>query len=79
MIHPSHPKASADLRTLVTAQTAAQQRVADFGRACAIMLGLDADDPALRLDVANGNFETPDPRAESPAAVLPSDDATAVP
>jgi hypothetical protein len=63
MIHPIPPKPLAELRALVTAQNAAQQRVVDFGRACAMMLNLDASDPAMRVNLDAGQFETPDPVA----------------
>ena len=79
MNHAIPPKPLAELRALVTAQQAAQQRVLDYARACALMLGLDADDPAVRFDLQAGLFNVPDPSAPSLAAPLPSDNAPPVP
>ena len=63
-----------ELRNLMTASAASQQRVIDFGRACALMLGLDADDPALKFDAHSGTFEVADP---SPATPLAGTDTSA--
>ena len=47
------------LRELLAGQAAAQQRVVDFGRAAALMLGLDPNDPTMRFDAVNGAFVVP--------------------
>ncbi len=47
------------LRELLAGQAAAQQRVVDFGRAAALMLGLDPTDPTMRFDAVNGAFVVP--------------------
>lgn len=78
MTHTIPAKPLAELRALVVAQNAVQQRVIDYARACALMLGLDADDPTMTFDLAKGAFTVPDAPA-SLAAPLPSDNAPPVP
>jgi hypothetical protein len=54
-------KAALELKALVTAASHAQTRANDFGRACLLALGVNADDPALKLDLDTGNVTAPDP------------------
>lgn len=90
-IHKLPAEAHRELLTLLAAQESAAQRAQSFYRGCCLMIGLQPDDPRLRLNTQVGQFELPDPpaaidpssadppAAASPAAVLPSDNGSAVP
>lgn len=65
--HVIPQKATAELKALVIAANTAQTRANDFGRACLLAMGVDADNPALKLDLDAGTVTTPDPPAETPA------------
>jgi hypothetical protein len=67
MLHPLAPKATADLRSLMSAASVAQQRVTDYARACAAAMGLDPDAPGIRLAPDASALEVPDePPAPAP-------------
>jgi hypothetical protein len=74
---PSKP--AAELKKLVNDANVAQTRANDFARAILLTLGVDVEDPRIRLDLEAGTVTIPDPPApaapvDPPAPIAEVDD-----